>query len=123
LVAKYFTGTATRIEGVGLAEIAEETVRRHRDAFGDAPVYRSMLDVGGEYAFRHRGEDHVWSAATVAALQHAVRGNSYEKYRTFARIINEQSEKLLTIRGLFRIKSAEEDGRKPVPIEEVEPAK
>ena len=109
-VAKYFTGTATRIEGVGLAEIAEEAVRRHRDAFGDAPIYRSMLDVGGEYAFRVRGEDHVWNAATVSALQHAVRGNSYEKYRQFARIINDQSEQLLTIRGLFRIRSAEEDG-------------
>ncbi len=82
-----------------------------------------MLDVGGEYAFRVRGEEHVWNAATVSALQHAVRGNSYEKYRQFARIINDQSEHLLTIRGLFRIKSAEEDGRKPVPIDEVEPAK
>src|SRR6202795_4578427 len=122
-VAKYFTGTATRIEGVGLAEIAEEAVRWHRDAFSDAPIYRSMLDVGGEYAFRVRGEDHVWNAATVAALQHAVRGNSYEKYRHFAGIINDQSEHLLTIRGLFRIKSAEDDGRGPVPIEEVEPAK
>ncbi len=122
-VAKYFTGTATRIEGVGLAEIAEETVRRHRDAFSDAPIYRSMLDVGGEYAFRVRGEDHVWNAATVAALQHAVRGNSYEKYRHYAGILNEQSERLVTIRGLFRIKSAEEDARASVPIEEVEPAK
>jgi glutamate synthase (NADPH/NADH) large chain len=122
-VAKYFTGTATRIEGVGLAEIAEEAVRRHRDAFSDAPIYRSMLDVGGEYAFRVRGEDHVWNAATVAALQHAVRGNSYEKYRHYARILNEQSEHLVTIRGLFRIKSAEEDARTSVPIEEVEPAK
>ncbi len=122
-VARYFTGTATRIEGVGLAEIAEETVRRHRDAFSDAPIYRSMLDVGGEYAFRVRGEEHVWNAATVAALQHAVRGNSYEKYRHFARIINEQSEHLFTIRGLFRIKSAAEDGRGPIAVEEVEPAK
>jgi glutamate synthase (NADPH/NADH) large chain len=122
-VTKYFTGTATRIEGVGLAEIADEAVRRHRDAFGDSPVYRTMLDVGGEYMFRHRGEDHVWTAATVATLQHAVRGNSYDQYRAFARILNEQSEKLLTIRGLFRLKSAEEDGRKPIPIEEVEPAK
>jgi len=121
-VAKYFTGTATRIEGVGLAEIADEAVRRHRDAFSDAPIYRSALDVGGEYAFRVRGEDHVWNAATVAALQHAVRGNSYEKYRQFARIINDQSEHLLTVRGLFRIKSAAEDGRKPIAIEEVEPA-
>ncbi len=96
---------------------------RHGDAFGDAPIYRSMLDVGGDYAFRVRGEDHVWNAATVSALQHAVRGNSAEKYRQFARIINDQTTRLLTIRGLFRIKSAAEDGRKPVPIEEVEPAK
>ncbi|HEY4738865.1 MAG TPA: glutamate synthase large subunit, partial [Xanthobacteraceae bacterium] len=122
-VAKYFTGTATRIEGVGLAEIAEEAVRRHRDAFSDAPIYRSMLDVGGEYAFRVRGEEHVWNAATVSALQHAVRGNSYDRYQQFARQINEQSQHLYTIRGLFRIKSAEEDGRRPIPLEEVEPAK
>src|SRR5262249_19820349 len=122
-VGKYFTGTATRIEGVGLAEIAEEGVRRHRDAFSDAPIYRSMLDVGGEYAFRVRGEEHVWNAGTVSALQHAVRGNSYEKYRHFARQINEQSQHLYTIRGLFRIKSATEDGRRPIPLEEVEPAK
>ena len=122
-VAKYFTGTATRIEGIGLTEIAEEAARRHRDAFSDAPIYRTMLDVGGDYAVRVRGEDHVWNAATVAALQHAVRGNSLERYRHYARIINDQSERLLTIRGLFRIKSAEEDSRKPVPIDEVEPAK
>ena len=122
-VARYFTGTATRIEGVGIGEIAEEAVRRHRDAFSDAPIYRAMLDVGGEYAFRVRGEDHVWNAATVGALQHAVRGNSYEKYRDYAAILNEQSERLYAIRGLFRIKTADDDGRRPVPIEEVEPAK
>jgi glutamate synthase (NADPH) large chain len=122
-VAEYFTGTATRIEGVGLAEIAEETVRRHRDAFGSAPIYRNALDVGGDYQFRLRGEDHAWTAATVSALQHAVRGNSRDKFRAFAKIVNEQSESLLTIRGLFKIKGAEEDGRKPVPLEEVEPAK
>jgi glutamate synthase (NADPH) large chain len=122
-VDKYFTGTHTRIEGVGLAEIAEETVRRHRDAFGDSPIYSSMLDVGGDYAVRMRGEDHVWTAETVAGLQHAVRGNSQEHYRAFAKIVNEQSEHLLTIRGLFRIKDAKEDGRAPVPIEDVEPAK
>jgi glutamate synthase (NADPH/NADH) large chain len=122
-IAQYFTGTATRIEGVALDEIAEETVCRHRDAFGDAPVYRGALDVGGEYALRLRGEDHVWTSTTVATLQHAVRGNSLDQYKAFATIVNEQSERLLTIRGLFRIKDAEEDGRKPVPIEEVEPAK
>src|SRR5687767_11301450 len=71
-VDRYFTGTATRIEGVGLTEIAEEAVRRHRDAFGDAPIFKGMLDVGGEYAVRVRGEDHVWNSTTVSTLQHAV---------------------------------------------------
>ena len=104
-VDRYFTGTATRIEGVGLTEIAEEAVRRHRDAFGDAPIFKSMLDVGGEYAVRVRGEDHVWNATTVSTLQHAVRGNSQEKYRAFAKILNEQ-DTLVTIRGLFRVKTA-----------------
>ncbi len=121
-VAKYFAGTHTRIEGVGLAEIAEETVRRHRDAFGDAPIYKNALDVGGDYAFRTRGEDHAWTAESVAALQHAVRGNSQERYRAFAKTLNEQSERLLTMRGLFRIKRASEDKRKPIDVSEVEPA-
>src|SRR5258706_8060893 len=118
-VSEYFTGTATRIEGVSLAEISEETVRRHRDAFGDAPVYRNALDVGGEYQFRVRGEDHAWSAATVSALQHAVRGNLPGEDRGYAKVSNEQTERLLTIRGLFRIKSPEDEGRKPVPLDEV----
>src|SRR5450755_1690846 len=121
-VHHYFTGTHTRIEGVGLAEISEEAVRRHRDAFGDSPIYSAMLDVGGDYAVRVRGEDHVWTAETVARLQHAVRGNSQEHYRAFAGIVNEQNERLLTIRGLFRVKPADEDARKPIAIEEVEPA-
>src|ERR1035437_6933237 len=122
-VDKYFTGTHTRIEGVGLAEIAEEAVRRHRDAFGDSPIYSSMLDVGGDYAVRMRGEDHVWTAETVARLQHAVGDNSQDHSRAFAGIVKEQNERLVTIRGLFRVKPAEEDGRKSIPIEEVEPAK
>ena len=67
-VDKYFTGTHTRIEGVGLPEIAEEAVRRHKAAFGDAQIYQSMLDVGGDYAVRVRGEDHVWTANTVSRL-------------------------------------------------------
>lgn len=122
-VAKYFAGTHTRIEGVGLNEIAEETVRRHADAFGDAQVYKSSLDVGGEYAYRTRGEDHAWTAESVSALQHAVRGNSQDRYRAFAKILNEQSERLVTLRGLFRVKTADEDKRKPVPLDQVEPAK
>ncbi|HYN37856.1 MAG TPA: glutamate synthase-related protein, partial [Rhodospirillales bacterium] len=122
-VAKYFVGTHTRIEGVGLAEIAEETTRRHADAFGGALEYKTALDVGGEYAYRTRGEDHAWTADSVSALQHAVRGNSLERYRAFARILNEQSERLLTLRGLFKLKTAEDEKRKPVPLAEVEPAK
>ncbi|MDU1694506.1 MAG: glutamate synthase-related protein, partial [Bradyrhizobium sp.] len=99
------------------------TTRRHRDAFGDALVYKTALDVGGEYAYRTRGEDHAWTAESVATLQHAVRGNSKDRYQAFAKLLNEQSERLLTLRGLFRIKSAEDDKRKPVPLDEVEPAK
>src|SRR5476651_444419 len=122
-VDKYFTGTHTRIEGVGLAEIAEETARRHSDAFGDALMYKTALDVGGEYAYRTRGEDHAWTAESVSTLQHAVRGNSLERYKAFAKILNEQSERLLTLRGLFRIRTAEDEKRKPIPLDQVEPAR
>ena len=111
-VDKFFTGTATTIEGVGLDEIAEETVRRHRDAFGDAPVYDHALDVGGEYAYRMRGEAHAWTPETVVAA--AARGARQCRRTSIARIaklLNEQSEQLLTIRGLFRIKRR--GGRRP----------
>jgi glutamate synthase (NADPH) large chain len=117
-VEKYFTGTATTIEGVGLREIAQEAVERHRHAYGDNPIYHEMLDVGGDYAFRLRGEAHAWTPQTVAGLQHAVRGNSPEEYRAFAAAINDQSERLLTIRGLMTLQAAAE----PVPLDEVEPA-
>jgi glutamate synthase (NADPH) large chain len=122
-VKKYFTGTATQVEGVGLAEIAEEAFTRHEDAFGLSPVLETQLDVGGDYAQRIRGEAHVWTSETVSSLQHAVRGNSQDKYREYAKLINEQSEKLKTLRGLFRIKTADEMGRKSVPLEQVESAK
>ena len=121
-VTKYFAGTHTRIEGVGLAEIAEETARRHGDAFGTSPVYKSFLDVGGEYAIRTRGEDHAWTADSVSTLQHAVRSNSQERYRAYAKNLNDQAERLLTLRGLFKLKTAEDDRRKPVPLAEVESA-
>jgi glutamate synthase (NADPH/NADH) large chain len=130
-VRKYFTGTHTSVEGIGLREIARETADRHAAAFGNAPVLANALEVGGDYAFRIRGEAHVWRPQVVADLQHAVRstdnadamaGKVPQKYRDFARAIDEQSEQLLTIRGLFRVRSAESMGKKPVPIEEVEPA-
>ena len=119
---KYFTGTHTQVEGVGLRQIARETAERHRQAFGDVPVLEHALDVGGEYAYRIRGEAHMWRPGVVADLQHAVRGNLPDKYRSFAQQINDQSEQLMTLRGLFRMKNAEEMSRKPVPLEEVEPA-
>ncbi len=118
-VATYFTGTATTVEGVGLAEIAIENVLRHQAAFGDAPIYRNALDVGGDYAYRLRGEVHVWGPDTIAKLQHATRGNQRETYAEFAQLVNDQSEQLMTLRGLFALKP----GNGPVPIEEVEPAK
>ena len=118
-VNAYFTGTATTIEGVGLKEIAEETVRRHSAAYGDNPIYRKMLDVGGMYQLRLRGEEHAWTASNIANLQHAVRGNDPKNYAEFAKSINEQSERLLTIRGLMELKKVD----KPIDISEVEPAK
>ncbi len=121
-VDKYFTGTHTQIEGVGLEEIARETAERHRLAFGDVPVLKNALDVGGEYAFRIRGESHMWRPETVAKLQHAVRGNIPEKFREFSRAVNDQSAQFMTLRGLFRIRNADEIGATPIPLEEVEDA-
>ena len=117
-VDKYFTNTATPIEGIGLAEIGEETVRRHRAAFGDDPVLRNALDVGGEYAFRLRGEEHMWTPETVGALQHAVRSGDYKKFKAFTEKINERDRKFRNLRSLFRLKRA----GVPLPLDEVEPA-
>ncbi len=122
-IKAWFTGTSTTIEGVGLPEVAQETASRHEEAFGNSPVLATMLDVGGEYAYRLRGEDHAWTPDNVATLQHAVRMNAQDKYRAFAQMVNEQSEKLTTIRGLFQIRTAAERGATPVPLDEVEPAK
>jgi glutamate synthase (NADPH) large chain len=117
-VAKYFTGTASMVEGIGLQEVAEESVRWHHDAWGDAPIYRHALDVGGDYAFRIRGEHHAWTPDTIAKLQHATRANSWQTYEEYSRAINEQDEKLLTLRGLFDFRFAD----KEIPLDEVEPA-
>ena len=121
-VAKDFFGTATTVEGIGMAEVAQETALRHQDAFGDAPIYRNALDVGGEYAYRLRGETHTWTPDTVATLQHAVRLGAADRYREYARLVNEQENHLKTLRGLFRIKTAADLGREPIDISAVEPA-
>ncbi|MFW2349114.1 glutamate synthase large subunit [Qipengyuania sp.] len=117
-VDAYFNGTATTIEGIGLKEVAEEAVLRHAQAYGDNPLYAGMLDVGGIYQYRIRGEAHAWTPHSVAQLQHAVRGNDPRNYAEFAAAINEQSERLLTIRGLMELRSAEQ----PLDLAEVEPA-
>ena len=121
-VAKYFTGTATTIEGVGLAEIARETSERHSSAFGNDPVLARSLEVGGDYAFRMRGEAHAWTPDNIAALQHASRLRSWDRYQDFSGAVNSTARQLSSIRGLFAIRPAADDGRAPVPLEEVEPA-
>jgi glutamate synthase (NADPH/NADH) large chain len=118
-VDRYFTGTPTPVEGIGLKEVAEEAVRLHRLAYSDAPLYRDQLDAGGDYAYRIRGEAHMWTPDSIAKLQHATRSGNFATFKEYSRLIDDQSEKLLTLRGLFRIKEAPT----PVPIDEVEPAK
>ena len=122
-VEKYFTGTATLIEGVGLEEISAETVKRHASAFGDDPLLRNALDVGGDYMFRMRGEAHAWTPDAVATLQHAVRQGSWETFKAFSAQVNDAVANAHAIRGLFRIRTAEETGRAKVPLDQVMPAK
>ena len=119
-VDKYFTGTASTIEGIGLFEVAAEAERLHALAFGDDPLLAGALDAGGDYMYRIRGEEHMWTPDVIAKLQHAARANSHSTYREYAALINEQGRKLKTLRGLFEFRTAE---RTPVPLDEVEPAK
>ncbi|RYG14235.1 MAG: glutamate synthase subunit alpha [Burkholderiales bacterium] len=118
-VQQYFTGTATRVEGIGVFEIAEEAIRTHKAAFSDDPVLANMLDAGGEYAWRVRGEEHMWTPDAIAKLQHSTRANNWNTYKEYAQLINDQSRRHLTLRGLFEFKI---DPSKAIPVEEVEPA-
>ncbi len=115
----YFTGTASLIEGIGLRHVAQETLTRHQIAYGDEHIYRDRLDVGGELAYRVRGEEHVWTPETIGALQHAVRSGSYEKFKTYSQAVNDQTKKFKNLRGLFEF---DYDASDQVPLEEVEPA-
>ena len=119
-VDKYFTGTPTHIEGVGVFEIAEEALRMHAAAFSDDPVLEDQLETGGEYAWRVRGEEHMWTPDAIARLQHATRGKNYATYKEYAQLINDQSRRLMTLRGLFEFKV---DPTRAIPLNEVEPAK
>ena len=120
LVEKYFKGTASNVEGIGVFEVAEEALRLHKLAFGTDPVLANALDAGGEYAFRVRGEDHMWTPDSIAKLQHATRSNNFSTYKEYAQIINDQSKRHMTLRGLFEFKI---DPSKAISIDEVEPAK
>ena len=120
VVDKYFTGTASNIEGISVFDIAEESIRLHRAAFGNDPVLANALDAGGEYAYRVRGEEHMWTPDAIAKLQHATKANSYSTFKEYAKLINDQSVRHVTLRGLFEFRK----GVLPaVPIEEVESAK
>ena len=118
-VEKYFRGTATQVGGIGVFEVAEEAIRMHEAAFGDDPLLETMLDVGGEYAWRTRGEEHMWTPDAIAKLQHSARSGKFETYKDYAQIINDQSKRHMTLRGLFEFKF---DPSKAIPLEEVEPA-
>ena len=119
LIDKYFTGTSTQVEGIGVFEVMEEAIRLHKQAFGADPVLASMLDAGGEYAYRVRGEEHMWTPDAIAKLQHATRTGQAGTYKEYAKIINDQTERHMTLRGLFAIKPA----GPAVPLDEVESAK
>jgi glutamate synthase (NADPH) large chain len=119
VVGKYFRGTASQVGGMGVFEIAEEALRMHRAAFGDDPLLAEMLDAGGEYAWRARGEEHMWTPDAIAKLQHSTRSNKFDTYKEYAQIINDQSKRHMTLRGLFEFKI---DPSKAIPLEEVEPA-
>ena len=120
LIDKYFRGTPSNVEGIGIFEVAEEALRMHQQAFGNDPVLATMLDAGGEYAFRIRGEEHMWTPDAIAKLQHSARANNFNSYKEYAQIINDQSKRQMTLRGLFEFKI---DPAKAVPLDEVEPAK
>ena len=115
VVDKYFTGTATRIEGAGIEGIAEEVLARHSHAFPDRQVNGHTLEVGGDYQWRKEGESHLFSPQVIHSLQKAVRTGSYETFKQYSGLVNEQGKKHFTLRGLLDFRK-----RTPVPIEEVD---
>lgn len=116
-IDEYFTGTSSRIEGIGLSEIAREVITRHKSAFEQRPAGILELDFGGEYHYRYNGEQHLWNPTTISKLQYAVKYNDSKVYNDYAKAINDQSKKLCTLRGLFEFIPSQ-----TVSIDEVEPA-
>lgn len=116
LIEKYFTGTVSRIGGIGLDGIIEETINRHREACASKEIKNYYLASGGAYQWKRDGEFHLWNPESIAALQDAARENNYEKYQEFATLINNQLKNPTTLRSLLKFKKAN-----PVSIDEVEP--
>ncbi|MBB5077198.1 glutamate synthase large subunit [Nonomuraea endophytica] len=111
-----FNGTTSRLGGVGFAVLAEEVAQRHKRAYPRAENAHRRLEVGGEYQWRREGEPHLFNPETVFKLQHATRTRQYEIFKEYTNLVDSQAEKLMTLRGLFRLKPGN-----PIPIEEVEP--
>lgn len=123
VVDRYFTGTTSKLGGVGLDVIADEVARRHAKAYpaDGVPAAHRRLEVGGEYQWRREGEPHLFDPETVFRLQHSTRHQRYDVFKQYTSRVDSQSERLMTLRGLFTFKDAGATGRAPVPIEEVEP--
>jgi len=118
VIDRYFTGTASRISGIDLDVIAEESRRRHEKAYPQTTQPSPLLELGGQYHFRAQGERHLWNPTTIAKLQHAVRAEDAKSYEEYSRAINLATEGAITLRGLWELVPS----ATPVPIEEVEPA-
>ena len=118
LVEKYFTGTPSRVEGIGIEILARECLSRHYKAYPEERTNNPLLDVGGQYQWRREGEFHLFNPETVAKLQVAVRQDSFKTFREYSGLINNQSKNLCTLRGLLKFKKGN-----PIPLDEVEPAK
>jgi glutamate synthase domain-containing protein 2/glutamate synthase domain-containing protein 1/glutamate synthase domain-containing protein 3 len=116
-VDTYFTGTSSRVGGIGLAQIAAEALARHKAEFEQPPAGSLELDFGGDYHFRSDGENHLWNPTTVSRLQHAVKFNDPKAYSDYSEAVNDQAKKISTLRGLFEFTTGE-----GVTIDEVEPA-
>ncbi len=118
LVDVYFTGTSSRIEGVGLDVLAREAIEKHEFAMRPVSESEAELAVGGNYQYRIHGERHLLTPESVSKMQHAVRQNSYSTFQEYSKLIDQQNEELCTLRGLMQLKTIP----RPIPLEEVEPA-
>lgn len=124
LLNEYFTGLACPTGGIGLDEIAADVASRHHLAFLERPeewAHRE-LEVGGEYQWRREGEYHLFNPDTVFKLQHSTRTGQYSVFKEYTQLVDDQSERMASLRGLLKFKSSEDTGRAPVPLDEVEPA-